>query len=347
MRQFGRTLLPALLGSMALVSLASADTTEKVTICHFPPGNPANIQTITISTSALPAHLAHGDFGGPCANDCKLFGSICNDGDACTTDTCNPDGTCSHSAPTDCNDNNPCTSDSCETTSGACVNTPQTGASCDDGMDCTANDQCDAAGQCHGTAIVGCCDTDADCGPNDNLCNLVACVSHICTFSVVSCAQDPCAPAACNPSTGKCESAPKDCSDSDPCTTDTCDFGGICQHTKITCGAGAACVGGTCVPCPCADEYQIALDNCRAVTGTCVTTLITPVGIVDCTLSSLLPSGVAIPVGDFGEFASLTPFSCAEATGPPAAISGFLFVDFTDDPEIATNCSTLVSALCQ
>lgn len=37
-----------------------------VTICHYPPGNPANVQTITISTNALPAHLAHGDQVGPC-----------------------------------------------------------------------------------------------------------------------------------------------------------------------------------------------------------------------------------------------------------------------------------------
>jgi hypothetical protein len=37
-----------------------------VTICHFPPGNPANVQTITISVNALPAHLAHGDYVGSC-----------------------------------------------------------------------------------------------------------------------------------------------------------------------------------------------------------------------------------------------------------------------------------------
>ncbi|HNZ43394.1 MAG TPA: hypothetical protein PLI16_01305 [Bacteroidales bacterium] len=37
-----------------------------VTICHIPPGNPANAHTITISVNALPAHLAHGDFVGSC-----------------------------------------------------------------------------------------------------------------------------------------------------------------------------------------------------------------------------------------------------------------------------------------
>jgi len=34
---------------------------SKVTICHIPPGNPDNPQTINIKNNALPAHLAHGD----------------------------------------------------------------------------------------------------------------------------------------------------------------------------------------------------------------------------------------------------------------------------------------------
>lgn len=51
----------ALLAAAAFaVSYAGED---KVTICHFPPGNPANVQVITIGVSALPSHVAlHGDF---------------------------------------------------------------------------------------------------------------------------------------------------------------------------------------------------------------------------------------------------------------------------------------------
>jgi len=37
-----------------------------VTICHIPPGNPNNPQTITISVNALQAHLNHGCQVGPC-----------------------------------------------------------------------------------------------------------------------------------------------------------------------------------------------------------------------------------------------------------------------------------------
>ncbi len=41
---------------------------DPITICHLPPGNPSNAHTITIDTSALPAHLAHGDSQGACGS---------------------------------------------------------------------------------------------------------------------------------------------------------------------------------------------------------------------------------------------------------------------------------------
>jgi len=39
---------------------------DKVTICHIPPSNPQSSHTITISSSALDAHLAHGDSTDDC-----------------------------------------------------------------------------------------------------------------------------------------------------------------------------------------------------------------------------------------------------------------------------------------
>ena len=45
----------------------SQDGDHKVTICHIPPGNPDNPQTITIDESAWPdPHQKHGDTLGPC-----------------------------------------------------------------------------------------------------------------------------------------------------------------------------------------------------------------------------------------------------------------------------------------
>ncbi len=39
-----------------------------VEICHIPPGNPGNAHTIIVGAPAKPAHLAHGDILGACAN---------------------------------------------------------------------------------------------------------------------------------------------------------------------------------------------------------------------------------------------------------------------------------------
>ncbi|MCK9420522.1 MAG: hypothetical protein M0R70_14215 [Nitrospirae bacterium] len=73
----------------------------------------------------------------------------CDDGDACTDDSCNA-GACAHT-PINCNDNNVCTTDSCNPASG-CVNTT---ISCNDNNDCTA-DSCDPATGCvHATVADG------------------------------------------------------------------------------------------------------------------------------------------------------------------------------------------------
>jgi hypothetical protein len=50
---------------------------QGITICHIPPGNPENPQTLTIPQSAWPAHQAHGDTQGACN---MTLMSICIDG---------------------------------------------------------------------------------------------------------------------------------------------------------------------------------------------------------------------------------------------------------------------------
>src|SRR5215208_8057272 len=44
-----------------LERVLSSNGQQVITICHQPPGNPANRHTIQISIHALDAHLAHGD----------------------------------------------------------------------------------------------------------------------------------------------------------------------------------------------------------------------------------------------------------------------------------------------
>lgn len=56
----------AALLSIGAAPAAAGSDDGKITICHVPPGNPANAHTIEISVNALPAHLAHGDTVGPC-----------------------------------------------------------------------------------------------------------------------------------------------------------------------------------------------------------------------------------------------------------------------------------------
>ncbi|HEX3694067.1 MAG TPA: hypothetical protein VH374_01660 [Polyangia bacterium] len=44
--------------------------TKKTTICHIPPGNPANEHTLCVGNPAVPAHIRnHGDYVGPCKHE--------------------------------------------------------------------------------------------------------------------------------------------------------------------------------------------------------------------------------------------------------------------------------------
>src|SRR5262245_46096013 len=113
----------------------------KVVICHVPPGNPQNRQTITVGASAVSAHLAHGDTLGECASGCQND-NACDDGNLCTTDVCLSNGQCSHQT-VNCNDSNACTKDVCDPSVG-CTYVPETCQSmpCDDHDACTNSDMC-------------------------------------------------------------------------------------------------------------------------------------------------------------------------------------------------------------
>jgi hypothetical protein len=47
----------------------SGDTNPDIAICHFPPGNPRNHQSLTIPQSSWAGHAAHGDRRGVCEGD--------------------------------------------------------------------------------------------------------------------------------------------------------------------------------------------------------------------------------------------------------------------------------------
>ena len=51
------------------VVTSEEEAAESVTLCHVPPGNPDAAHTVTVGAPAVPAHLAHGDVEGECAED--------------------------------------------------------------------------------------------------------------------------------------------------------------------------------------------------------------------------------------------------------------------------------------
>ena len=142
---------------LGLSGSSQAAPPPKVEICHIPPDDPTNFHTISVSESALAAHLDHGDFEGACGLHCE---ELCDDSNSCTNDS----AACLEGQkgcilsdlrpPVNCDDGVSCTADSCDSVSG-CVSDP-VDSLCDDGVACTV-DSCDAA--------LGCSSS-----PDDNLC---------------------------------------------------------------------------------------------------------------------------------------------------------------------------------
>ena len=269
------------------------------------------------------------DDGNPCTDDsCEPgVGCIhaaneadCDDGNACTTGDHCEEGACVFDGPTICNDGDFCSDDSCDPAQG-CVFTLNE-APCDDGDICTLADHCHL-GDCISSTQLTChdgnvctddvCDPTAGCqfAPNDAACDDAnACTTgDHCSFGTcaavgtIVCNDDnPCTDDLCDPETG-CASVPNanTCSDGDACTVDDvcadgvctggealdCDDGNVCTDdvcddglgcvfvpSEAGCGDGWTCCGGDCVeglccseiPCPLLEGYDVmcnAKDHCE------------------------------------------------------------------------------------
>ena len=189
----------------------------------------------------------------------------CDDGDACSTDSCSPANGCVHEPATAglCpDDGNPCTQDVCQ--AGKCAHVGvDKGAPClDDGDPCT-QDVCDA-GQC-----VHVSTKDGDpCLDDGNPCTADVCAKGGCSHPPVSvtvpCAEDgnACTADVCDK--GACTHQPlgsdKEClDDGDPCTNDVCLLG-ACSHPPVANGKDClddgepctndVCQGGKCTHPP-------------------------------------------------------------------------------------------------
>jgi hypothetical protein len=244
-------------------------------------------------------------------SDCAHSDIDCDDGDACTVDSCNATHGCRHVAvqcdgrtcdritgeciPADCGS---AAADACEWCSYSedahrCVCERET---CDDGDECTV-DSCSAS--------TGLCSHVSPRCPDRNCMVSVGCHDGACRYEELRCEGRG---MVCNATSGACESVDtraavgpcfplradpcdrferfvqggdciligrKDCSDSDPCTVDSCDsITGECAH--VGCDDMDACTVDTCDPAigcvhasvPCDDGNACTIDAC--VAGECI-----------------------------------------------------------------------------
>jgi hypothetical protein len=70
-RALGVVVVGLVLGGPALAEPGGGKSkgSDKVTLCHVPPGNPDAVHTITVGGPAVQAHLDHGDHRGACGED--------------------------------------------------------------------------------------------------------------------------------------------------------------------------------------------------------------------------------------------------------------------------------------
>ena len=241
-------------------------------ICNAP-GLEGTCSTAPEGWSCQDADVCNGDetcVAGVCTPGAEM---VCDDGDACTNNTCHaangcifipsPNGTscsdadlcngeetcqsqqCVANDPLDCDDGNPCTSSTCDPVEGCQA------AYLPDGQDCSEADPCLGSGSCQsGVCVIG---AALDCDDAD------------------ACTQDVCVPFQ------GCSHDPLDCDDGEECTQNDCDPGSGCLNSPAPagteCGEGlcsGTCTDGTCgtagLPL-CDDAEPCTRDSCDPAFG--------------------------------------------------------------------------------
>jgi len=177
------------------------------------------------------------------------------------------EGACVFSGPKMCNDGDECTDDGCDPALGCLFALNQ--APCDDGDICTLADHCQL-GECAGTVELVCDDGDP-C--TDDSCNSQLGCQFV--FNDAPCddadpctLQDTCAG-------GICAGQPKDCDDGNPCSDDWCGPGGNCVSEALDdggeCGDGPQwqCLAGECTCFPQCDGKECGDNLCGGSCGGC------------------------------------------------------------------------------
>jgi hypothetical protein len=197
--------------------------------------------------------------GEPCDAD----GSVCTEGDACQA------GGCLAGVKKDCDDKNPCTTDSCDIAKG-CTQVADDGKPCEDDNPCTLGDVCQT-GQCEPGAPKVCATPDgcttAKCSLQSGTCKYgEAPAKTPCDDGLPCTAQDAC-------SGGSCQGQPKVCDDANPCTEDYCDSKQGCAvkpQGALPCDDGNACTGpDLCEAGGCSGKSKACDDNNLCTADSC------------------------------------------------------------------------------
>ncbi len=256
---------------------ADADTTSDATkagevanLCAGPcdDENPCTIDDCDPKLGCIHAKLPDGSTCGAAACDGKTW----SPDRQCLVGFCQP-------APkTVCDDGNPCTDNGCDPPKG-CTQTFSTGA-CDDGDACTGSEACSGGACVKGSPKL--CD-------DGNACTVDVCdPGKGCTASPATdgapCAQPSCEGAvwtgakSCQAGICAAAASAKNCDDNNPCTTNSCAAAIGCANAATAsacddgnlCTTADVCTNGQCTPGlakTCDDGSLCTLDSCVAAIG--------------------------------------------------------------------------------
>ena len=205
--------------------------------------------------------------------------SSCDDGLVCDgVEACDPSAPganaagCVTSAPPVCNDGIACTVDSCSEAAGGCT-TSLSDSACDDGRFCNGVEHCTATGCAAGTPPscddgIGC--TTGRCDAPSDVCVQTG-SDAFCTDSVACNGVERCDASGATSGTGCVAGTPVNCNDGVACTVDSCTGSGTCVHVGTDadgdgyiaagCGAGNDCNDSAAAVHPGATEVCDGLDN--------------------------------------------------------------------------------------
>ncbi len=200
-------------------------------------------------------------------NDANCDNGLWCDG----AETCNATLGCQAGTAPDCNDGVACTDDSCNESTDSCDNVAND-ANCDNGLYCDGAETCDSVLDCQaGTAVdcndgVGC--TDDSCNESTDSCDNVANDAN-CDDGLWCNGAETCDPALdCQAGSDPC---PGQLCDEDGDFCYDCEFNSDCDD-GLFCNGAETCVDGTCQPgtaVDCNDGVGCTDDSCNETTDSC------------------------------------------------------------------------------